>query len=364
MLIDSWHMNFNYKAVTEVIVKRGALDELASFIPPEVGLEGKLCVVTDENVARLYLDKAENALKEISAGLHVTVLPPGERTKELRTAEKIWKDWLKADVNRRSTVLSLGGGMICDLAGFCASVYMRGINTVYIPTTLLAQVDAAIGGKTALNLPEAKNMVGTFHQPKKVIIDPDLLASLGNGEWLNGLAEVVKTAAILDEGLFKKLEERPDNALNRDMELVELMVSKCARWKSLIVMKDERESGRRAILNFGHTVGHAIEAVMEYRGWSHGMAVAAGMIVAARLAVILGISSEDTERRLYNLLGALSLPTKVPQLDIDRLIEPIMHDKKRTSKDIIMILVPEIGRAMKTVVEEEALRLAVSQSMA
>jgi 3-dehydroquinate synthase len=249
-------------------------------------------------------------------------------------------------LTRDSCILALGGGVVGDLAGFAAACYMRGIDFIQIPTTLLAMVDSSVGGKTAVDLPTGKNLVGAFHQPKAVWIDPNVLQTLPEREYKAGLAEVVKYGAIIDVGFFKWLENNAPALLTKQADVLEQAIAKSCQYKTEIVMRDETEQGDRALLNFGHTFGHAMEVLLDYSALVHGEAVAIGMVLAAKFSAQLGYASVDDYVRLEQLLQTFGLPTTMPSgLNPESIINKMRMDKKAVSGEIRLILWRGIGKA-------------------
>ncbi|MBA8884519.1 3-dehydroquinate synthase [Dokdonella fugitiva] len=300
-------------------------------------------VVSNETVAPLYLARVEAGLRgHVHASL---VLPDGEAHKTLATCARVFDALAALGANRDATILALGGGVIGDLAGFAAACWMRGIDFVQMPTTLLAMVDSSVGGKTGVNLPAGKNLVGAFHQPRAVIADTSTLATLPEREYRAGLAEVVKYGAIGDAAFFAWLERHAD-ALNArdDAALAEAIAASC-RHKAGVVARDEHEQGERALLNFGHTFGHALETATGYGNLLHGEAVAIGMVLAARLSAERGHASHDDACRLARLLAAFGLPTAAPAADPERLLALMQLDKKNLGGRLRLILWHGIGAA-------------------
>jgi 3-dehydroquinate synthase len=259
-------------------------------------------------------------------------------------AEASWDALLTAGLDRSSTVLALGGGAVGDVAGFVAATYMRGINFVQIPTTVLAQVDASIGGKTAIDHPRAKNVVGAFHQPRLVVTDPDIVRTLPDREFRSGLAEMVKHGVVLDASYFAELEREAPALCVRDLPALESAIAGSCRLKAGVVERDEREAELRAALNYGHTIGHALEAATSFGRWTHGEAVALGMTAEARLAERLGVARNETVSRQERLLIALGLPVRVTTVNVEGVLQAIGHDKKARDGRVPFVLSPAIGR--------------------
>jgi 3-dehydroquinate synthase len=319
----------------------GLLDR-ANLVTPALAGDDVL-VVSDENVAPLYLERFRATL----AGRRVEtlVLPAGEATKTLAWFEEIMDRLTAARFNRDATLIALGGGVIGDLAGFAAACYQRGIAYVQVPTTLLAQVDSSVGGKTAVNHPRGKNLIGAFHQPRTVLADVGCLETLTDREYRAGLAEVVKYGAGLDAEFFAWLEASAPALAARDAEVLVRTVRRCCELKAEVVAADEREAGRRALLNLGHTFGHAIENAQGYGEWLHGEAVAAGMVMAADLSVAIGRLSAAEAARLSDLLGTLGLPVSPPAVGADRMAALMRLDKKVAAGRIRFVLFDGLGRS-------------------
>ncbi len=308
-------------------------------------LRGRVLVVSDETVAGLYLSRLEPALRPV-AHHAVVILPDGENQKTLANWQRLIEALVALGAQRDATVLALGGGVIGDLAGFAAACYMRGIRLIQVPTTLLAQVDAAIGGKTGVNLAAGKNLVGAFHAPAAVVVDIDTLATLNARDYRAGLAEVVKYGAIRDPAFFAWLEQAADGLAARQAEVLIEAVQRSVCNKAEVVAADEREAGERALLNFGHTFGHALETATAYQRYRHGEAVAIGMRLAARLSELLHLAPEGTAQRLDSLLTRLGLETVLePAQDRERLLELMRLDKKNQAEQIRLVLLQGIGQA-------------------
>jgi 3-dehydroquinate synthase len=310
-------------------------------------------VVTDCNVAKLpCLEACQAELEDVGIACTTAVLPPGEATKSLNSAALLYDRLIEQSADRHTVVLALGGGVIGDLAGFAAATYARGLPLVMVPTTLLAQVDSSVGGKVGVNHPRAKNIIGAFHQPRAVWIDTETLQSLSPRELRCGLAEVVKYGVIMDADFFADLEGRAAAILERDPAALRDIVARSCRLKARVVVEDEREeTGARAVLNFGHTIAHAIEAVAGYEGdITHGEAVAAGMVAESHLAARLGWVDDAFVGRLVSLLERFGLPTRFAGLDLDRLERAMSYDKKNQQGKIRFVLPRALGRVELTAV--------------
>lgn len=309
-------------------------------------LSGRVLVVSDETVAGHYLERLDAALGS-AAHRKVAVLPDGEDQKTLANWQKLIEALVALAAQRDATVVALGGGVIGDMAGFAAAAYMRGIRIIQAPTTLLAQVDAAVGGKTGVNLPAGKNLVGAFHAPAAVIIDVDTLATLDERDYRAGLAEVVKYGAIRDETFFAWLEQQAGALAARLPDALMEAIERSVQNKAEVVAADEREAGERALLNFGHTFGHALETATGYQRYRHGEAVAIGMSMASRMSELLSLAPTGTAERMDHLLQRLGLDTTLPSdQDPERLLDLMRLDKKNVDDQIRLVLVEKIGRAV------------------
>ncbi len=300
-----------------------------------------------------WAEPIQAAMQSLDIPVQTTTLRSGERVKSLRSAERLYTQLLQAGLDRSGLLLVLGGGVLGDLGGFVAATYMRGIPYVQIPTTLLAQVDSSVGGKVAVDLPQGKNLVGAFHQPALVLIDPELLQTLPTRHWRNGFAEMLKYGIALHKGLWRRLQAMlqagvlTPRRVRKDLGMWTLPIAQCVNLKAQIVSEDEREvSGKRVLLNFGHTVGHALEAALHYRDWLHGEAIAAGMIAEAELGNILGVTPDEVVRELYETVAQAGLPTALPSgVDAETLLNAMRHDKKRTGDALNVVLLTDIGKA-------------------
>lgn len=301
-------------------------------------------IITDANVEPLYVEPLVDQLSDENLDVDVMTIEPGESSKTVEMVEELWNGMLSAAADRQSVVIAVGGGVVGDLAGFAAAGYARGIGFIQVPTTLLAQVDSSVGGKTGVNLPEGKNMVGAFWQPLGVLIDVDVLESLPEREYIAGLAEVVKYGVILDEEFFAYLENNVEAIQNRDSAALEHIVARSCRLKADIVEQDEREeTGLRSVLNYGHTFGHALESATNYTEILHGEGVSIGMHCAAKLAARVGMVDEAFVTRQKKLLTALKLPTKLPEVDLDEVLHLMRRDKKVADGQIKFVLPTRMG---------------------
>ena len=306
---------------------------------------GRAAIVTNEKVGPLYAARVRTALEQAGARVAQIVVQDGEEAKSWQTLNRIFDALLEARCGRDTLLVALGGGVVGDLAGFAAAVYQRGVDFVQVPTTLLAQVDSSVGGKTAINHPLGKNMIGAFHQPRAVIADLGALDTLPDRELRAGLAEVIKHGLALDEAFTRWLEANVEKLLAREYGALTHAVRRSCELKAAIVGADEREAGARALLNFGHTFGHAIEAATGYGAWLHGEAVAAGMVMAAELSALMGDFKKTEVSRLRELIRRGGLPIKGPALAPEQLMELMAVDKKAAKGKTRFVLLESIGRA-------------------
>ena len=314
-----------------------------------------VAVVSNPTVWSLYGAKLMETLQDLGIQIVTALIADGEQYKTLDSVRLIYDRFIDAHLERQHRVIALGGGVIGDIAGFAASTYLRGVPFMQIPTTLLAQVDAAIGGKTGVNHPRGKNLIGTFYQPQAVVIDLNTLLSLPQREYLAGLAEVVKYGAIADAAFFAYLEEHAERLRQRDMTILEQAVTVSASVKASVVQQDEKEKNLRAILNFGHSLGHVLETLGHYGTFLHGEAVAIGMIFAAELSKRLGTLSDDAGSRLRLLLQRLGLPVAMPDFPVEACLAAMRFDKKIQQGEIRFVLLNGIGKAYVAPIDEAIL---------
>jgi len=331
----------------------GRLDALDAAIPADAT---SIALVTNPTVGALYAERAQAALARTGKRVLRIELPDGEAHKDWQTLNLIFDGLLQNRCDRRAVIVALGGGVIGDMAGFAAAVYMRGIRFVQVPTTLLAQVDSSVGGKTAVNHPLGKNMIGAFHQPVAVEIDTDVLRTLPAREISAGLAEVIKYGLILDPAFWDWCEANAAGLRALDAEALAYAIRRSCELKAQVVGKDERESGLRAILNLGHTFGHAIESGLGYGQWLHGEAVGCGMVQAAELSArVAGFPAADVAR-VRELVRAIGCPVIAPDLGAERWLSLMQVDKKTEGGEIRFVLMPRIGQALTRTAPEDAVR--------
>ena len=334
----------------EIAIASGGLAQLGDRLQ-QLQVGHKVLLVSNPEIYRIYGDTAHHALKD--AGFQVTphLIPAGEPYKTLDSIQKIYDTALKTGLERSSTLVALGGGVIGDMTGFAAATWLRGVNFVQVPTSLLAMVDAAIGGKTGVNHPQGKNLIGAFYQPRLVLIDPEGLKTLPAREFRAGMAEVIKYGVIWDADLLAQLEasDRLDRLESISEELLQTILTRSCQAKADVVSKDEKEAGLRAILNYGHTVGHAVESLTGYSAVVHGEAVAIGMVVAGEIAAKLDLWSEQEAQRQQILIKKTGLPTQIPpQVEGEAIIEALKTDKKVKAGKVRFVLPTRIGEATVT----------------
>ncbi len=344
----------------QVHVGHGILERLGVQCR-DLDLGRQVAVVTDRTVAPHYLERVQASLQAAGYRTFPAVIFGGDPAKNLQTAEQVFARLIEAGMDRQDWVLALGGGVVGDLAGFVAATFLRGIAWVQVPTTVVAQVDASIGGKTAVNHALGKNLIGAFHQPRLVCIDTEVLRTLPRPERVAGLAEVVKHALIRDEELFAFLEARLEEVVELQLEpdLLDWLIGRNVEIKARVVEADEREGGLRAILNYGHTIGHALEAATGYTRYRHGEGVILGMIGAGQIARQRGFWSEDEQRRQDALLERLGIPGGAREVPAEQILERARADKKRAAGQFRFVLLRGVGQAEVLEVEEAQVRAAI-----
>ena len=346
----------------DIHIGPGLLDH-ASLILPFLKRAG-VAVVTNETVAPLYLERLTSGLRRAGVAVTEIVLPDGEAYKDWPTLNRVFDALLEKHAERSTTLIALGGGVIGDLTGFAAACYQRGVPFIQIPTTLLSQVDSSVGGKTAINHPRGKNMIGAFYQPKLVLADLDTLDTLPARELAAGLAEVIKYGLIRDRGFLAWLESNMPRLLARDKEALAYAVRRSCEHKAEVVAADEKEAGERALLNLGHTFGHAIETGLGYGVWLHGEAVAVGTLMAAELSARLGWLERGDVQRIEALFRSAGLPVRGPHLGVEHYLELMSHDKKVQDGRLRLVLLAQLGKAVLTdQAPEDAIRAAITARM-
>jgi 3-dehydroquinate synthase len=326
-----------------VVVERSALTTVGARLRA-LGVGSRVAMVTSASILRLYGKPVTESLEEAGFAVTVVDVPDGESAKTLAVAEASWNALLAGGLDRTSTVLALGGGAVGDLAGFVAATYMRGMNFVQVPTTVLAQVDASIGGKTAIDHPTAKNLIGAFYQPRLVLIDTSTADTLPERDFRSGLAEIVKHGIVLDGEYFADLEQSVSEIRARDGATLERIIGGSCRLKAAVIERDpEEKSELRFALNYGHTIGHALEATGGFTRFTHGEAVALGIVAEARLAARLGVASTGTADRQVRLLEAVGLPVRASDVDVEAVLAATRRDKKSRDGRVPFVLAPQIG---------------------
>lgn len=333
----------------DIIIRRGLLAEVGTEVRTFYGGK-RIFIVTDENVDRLYGQTVLNSLVQAGFDTDKLVLPAGEKTKGIENISGIYKALLSFGLTRGELLIALGGGVVGDIAGFCASTYLRGVPFVQIPTSLLAQVDSSVGGKVAVDLAEGKNLVGSFYQPKAVLIDPDVLNSLSDLFFYDGLGEVLKYALIGDPDLYRLLS---DNTTRQDiMRNIETVIYRSCDYKRGVVERDERDTGERMLLNFGHTIGHCIEQYYGYEKYSHGHAVVIGMALMAQIGERLGVTKAGTAETVEKFLSAHGLQTR-PEYPLSTYLGAVRHDKKNINGKLNIVVLDKIACARVIPASEE-----------
>ncbi len=335
----------------DIKIEKGILDSAGELIA-KVHNKCKVAVITDSNVGPLYGDRLLQSLEKSGFKPFMMTVPAGEGSKSISMLEFLYGELLKNGITRTDLIIALGGGVVGDLTGFCAATLLRGIPFVQIPTTLLAQVDSSVGGKVAVNLPHGKNLVGAFYQPKLVIIDTLCLGTLTDRNFSDGMAEVIKYGVILDEKLFCRLENAPSR--KAVMEIIDEVVYRCCDLKKIVVEDDETDIGGRMILNFGHTFGHAIEKKYNFTDYTHGEAVAAGMVMAAELGEKWGITLDNSSERIRSLIKKFNLPGEV-EIDRQSLTDAVSVDKKGKGNTVALIIPEKIGKVIIKDTEKNSL---------
>lgn len=338
----------------DIAIGSDSLGEVGEHIK-SFGLSPKIVLVSNPTVFSIYGERVSVSVKKAGFNPFTVIIPDGEEYKDLLWVQHIYDELLAAKLDRSSALVALGGGVVGDITGFAASTYMRGISYIQVPTTLLAQVDSSVGGKTGVNHKLGKNMIGTFWQPGLVWVDVETLKTLPKRELLAGIAEVIKYGVIRDKELFNFIEANREKILNLDSNILTHIIKRSCEIKAEIVSKDEREAGLRAILNFGHTIGHAIETVTEYKRFLHGEAVAIGMCVESRLSLMLGLIERDEVLRVQSVVDSFGLPSEMPEhIDMNGILSSIQLDKKAIAGELKFILPEKIGsvRIYKGVTEK------------
>ena len=336
----------------DILIQPGLLSQAGELCRQALPRAGRLFLVTDSNVAPLYLSRVEESLGAAGFQTAACVIPAGEQSKCAGQLSRLWEDMAAFGLTRADAVVALGGGVVGDLAGFAAATLLRGVDFVQIPTTLLSQVDSSVGGKVAIDLEHGKNLAGAFWQPRLVLMDPDTLDTLDDATFSDGMAEVIKYGCIADEDFLRTLERRPSRG--QVMEIIQEVLYTCCDLKRQVVERDERDTGERMVLNFGHTLGHAYELAGGYRAWTHGQGVAAGMVREAELGVALGLTPPSLAVRIAQLVPEFGLPRSLPCTG-EEYAAAIGLDKKGAGESITLVLLDRPGHAMRYPLKKQQL---------
>ncbi|SNX52699.1 3-dehydroquinate synthase [Thermoanaerobacterium sp. RBIITD] len=351
-------VNINLKEHSyPIYISKGMLNNLSCYIEKHLR-SNKIFIITDSNVSNLYLNILEKSLELSGNNTFHTIIKAGEESKNLETIKELLEECYRHELLRDSTIIALGGGVVGDIAGFVAATYMRGIDFIQVPTTLLAQVDSSVGGKVGVNLKNGKNIAGAFHQPKAVFIDTGVIKTLNKREIRGGLSEIIKYGIIRDADLFNYIEYNLSEILNLNDDMISHLIKRSCEIKGEIVSIDEKENNLRAILNYGHTIGHAIEALTGYKKYIHGEAVAIGMVCAAKIALNRKYIDVSYYERIKSLLKASGLPINYGNLNKNDIVNLIKHDKKNRESKIKFILPKCPGKVdIFDVTEDEILNI-------
>lgn len=341
-----------------IIIDKGSLSNLGKLIESELRVK-KAAIITDSTIFEIYKDALIKGLESGKFEYDIFCIEPGENKKSLKTVEWLSNRLIDFGIDRNSLIIAFGGGVVGDLSGFIASCFMRGIRYVQVPTTLLAQIDSSVGGKTAVNLKKGKNLLGAFHQPTAVIIDPELLLTLDPRVLRDGIGEAIKYGCIQSTKLFELFEQA--DGISEVMADIEEIIYESCSIKARIVEKDEKDLGERQLLNFGHTLGHAIERYYDFNQYSHGEAVSIGMATITKNSEYLGITAQGAAERIINVLNKYDLPVNIMQDVNEKLIELTFNDKKSTGDNIQLVVLDEIGKAKIILVSKKDLHKYLTQ---
>jgi 3-dehydroquinate synthase len=344
----------------KIVIAQDGFAGLSPHLTSKLETHSSCMIVSDDIVYGLYGEQLLQLVKAKGIPVHRVIFSSGEQAKTLDTAQHCWAEMHAQGLDRKSLVIGLGGGVVTDIAGFVAACYMRGLDVVHVPTTLLGMVDASIGGKTGINLPYGKNYVGAMHHPKFVLISAHYLETLPDREFRAGLAEVIKYGIIWDPELFEFIQKNMKSILQKDKKKLDTIVRQSCAIKAQVVKQEEKEPGLRSIVNFGHTFAHAIESAMAYKGCLHGEAVAIGMCCAAHVSHALGLIDKAVIKQIEDLCALAGLPTTLPDLSIDTLLQLMQRDKKAVAGKISLIVVQKIGKVIQMAdVDKEVIREAL-----
>ena len=362
--MEEVHLNLNKQAdySYNILIDKKLLNKIPLDLKKN-NIGNRYLIITDSNIKSLFGNSLLTSMKKSGLKTDILYFRAGEQHKNLNVFTGLIQETQKLGLDRKSAIIAFGGGVVGDMAGFVAASYMRGINYVQIPTSLLAMVDSSIGGKVAVDLPAGKNMVGSFYQPKKVYIDVSLLKNLPKKELINGLSEIIKHALIRDSSLFSFIKNNLYKILSKDEKTLTPLIKRNCEIKADIVEKDERESGLRKIVNYGHTIGHAIETLTNYKRYSHGEAIAIGMVVEGLISNQLGMLSKKELVAQNNILQKTGLPAKMPNINIDSILNALKKDKKVVGGEIEFVLLEKIGKASYGIkVPNKIIKRAIEES--
>ncbi len=338
-------ISVNLSQSYNIYISENGLESLSDFLNNS-NFVRKLFIISDTNVCRLHLQTLIKYIENADFAYSIYCFEPGEQSKSKEVLFDIYDFLIEHQADRKTPLICFGGGVVGDIASFAASTFMRGMPLIHVPTTVVSQTDSSIGGKTAINHPKGKNLIGTFYQPHAVFINIKFLDTLSDEEFFDAFSEIIKYGIIMDRQLFNFIETHIEDILRRDNTAISRIIYECAKDKSLIIQKDEKETNLRAILNFGHTLAHAIEAFFEYKKYTHPQAVSIGEVFAAKISYTLGLIDEKTLKRIKNLLEKFHLPTKIEQVPPEALINIMQHDKKAKGGVLEFILTKDIGEAI------------------
>lgn len=338
-------INVKLRDSYKIVISNDDLSSLSVFLKRSDYIK-KIFIISDTTVCRLHLQTLLKYIEAAHFEYAIYCFEPGEQSKSKETLFDIYDFLIEEHADRKTPLIAFGGGVVGDIASFAASTFMRGIPLIHVPTTVVSQTDSSIGGKTAINHSKGKNLIGSFYQPHGVFIDTKFLDTLENAEFFDAFSEIIKYGIIMDSQLFNFIENNIESILKRDNNTISKIIYTCAKDKSLIVEKDEKEANLRAILNFGHTLAHAIEAFFEYKKYTHPQAVSIGEVFAAKLSYRIGLTDSETFYRIENLLNLFNLPTLIDRIYPEELIKIMQHDKKTKGGKIEFILTKSIGEAI------------------
>ncbi len=340
--MKEWLLGYEYKTKCKIIIQQGLLSNIAEFIKENIRSDAYF-LITVPPVNKLYFEKIKESFHREGLNLHLKIIKDGEGSKSQKGVEEIIKFLSKNYAHRDSVIIAMGGGVIGDLAGFCASIYMRGIPYIQVPTSLIAQIDSSIGGKTAINTSYCKNLIGTFYHPLFVLIDPDVLKTLPDKEFINGMGEIIKYG-ILDEEIFAYIEANVNAIREREPKILSTLIEKCCAYKIRIVENDLYDKNERALLNLGHSIGHCLESLTGYKYFKHGEAIVWGILAVSYISHKRNTLSKDSLNRIIDICRVFKILKRIPKFSFNRLMKTLRLDKKQRAEGLIFLLPEEIGR--------------------